>query len=64
MDDLQFCKFCGQHLDAPCVDETDLHIYSCTIGRCSDAAFNYEGERHFEELASSHSRPHQPGETS
>lgn len=46
-----FCKFCGVFTDTPCVDETDLYIYSRTIERCSDASFNYEAERHFEGVA-------------
>lgn len=51
MAELIFCRYCGQHVDTPCVDATDLHIYSRTVDRCSDAAVNYEGERHFEDLA-------------
>lgn len=46
-----FCIFCRVFTNAPCVDETDLHIYSRTIERCSDASFNYEAERHFDGLA-------------
>lgn len=45
---LRFCKFCGQNVVAPCMDATDISIYRRTVDRCSDAAFNYEGERHFE----------------
>ncbi len=48
MDELQFCKFCGQNTFTPCVDETDLYIYSRTVDRCADALFNYGAERHFE----------------
>lgn len=43
-----FCKFCGQHTDTPCVDETDLHIYSRTVERCADANYAYEAEIYYE----------------
>jgi hypothetical protein len=45
MAEKHYCKFCGVHTDTPCVDETDLHIYSRTVDRCSDAAFNLAEDR-------------------
>jgi hypothetical protein len=47
----KFCKFCGQKTDTPCVDETDLMIYSRTVERCNDANLAraaelfYDGDR-------------------
>lgn len=44
----KFCKFCGQNTDTPCVDETDLSIYSRTVERCSDANFARIAEEFYE----------------
>ena len=39
------CKFCGVFMNAPCVDETDLIIFSRVIDRCFDAYFNFQNGR-------------------
>lgn len=44
----RFCKFCGEFVDAPCVDDTDLSIYSRTVERCADAHFNRLAEDYYE----------------
>jgi len=42
---LRQCKFCGQCVDTPCMDKTDLLVYRVTIDRCNDAAWKYVGFR-------------------
>ncbi len=47
---LRFCRFCGQKTNVPCMDETDLLIYSVTVERCSDAAWARDAEIFYEKL--------------
>ena len=45
----RFCKFCGQSVVVPCMDETDLSIYRRTVDRCRDAAFAFDAEDFYDD---------------
>lgn len=47
-DVLRHCQFCGKNVIDPCMDETDLLIYSPTVDRCSDANFARGAELFYE----------------